>query len=141
MDFRKGDILVAGIEELENLDVSEIHARRLNAKGIITPSNVGIFMFPNADGTVQLSGGDQGIRKCTSTRDRPERGEVRRDDLRGDSDESQPMDTMMDDRRYIAVIRRSHSTLDVLQESRINDPDECMWSGGAAEKNSSNHKA
>ena len=29
----KGDIIVADIEELDNLDASAIHARRLNAKG------------------------------------------------------------------------------------------------------------
>ena len=32
----KGDIFVADIEELENLDASEIHARRLNAKEVTT---------------------------------------------------------------------------------------------------------
>ena len=32
----KGDILVADIEELENLDASEIHARKLNAKDVLT---------------------------------------------------------------------------------------------------------
>ena len=30
--IRKGDIMVADIEELDNLDESEIHARRQNAK-------------------------------------------------------------------------------------------------------------
>ena len=49
------------------------------------------------DGTVKLSGGDQGIRKSTSIRDHSERGEERRVDLRGESDGSQPTDTMMDD--------------------------------------------
>ena len=33
----KVDTLVADIEELENLDASEIHARRLNAKEVLTP--------------------------------------------------------------------------------------------------------
>ena len=42
-------------------------------------------------GTVKLSGGDQGIR------DHSERGEERRVDLRGESDGSQPTDTMTDD--------------------------------------------
>ena len=36
----KGDILVADVEELEILEVSEIHARRLHAKEIITPKRV-----------------------------------------------------------------------------------------------------
>ena len=33
----KGDILVADIEELVQMDASEIHARRLNAKEVLTP--------------------------------------------------------------------------------------------------------
>ena len=32
-----GDILVADIEELEHMDASELHARRLNAKEVLTP--------------------------------------------------------------------------------------------------------
>ena len=31
----KGDLMVADIEELEQMDASEIHARRLNAKGSV----------------------------------------------------------------------------------------------------------
>ena len=33
--------MVANIEELEILDVSEIHARKLNAKEVLTPHGVG----------------------------------------------------------------------------------------------------
>ena len=55
----KGDILVADTEELEILDVSEIHARRLNAKDVIMPKNGEHFMFPISDGTVKVSVGDQ----------------------------------------------------------------------------------
>ena len=35
----KGDILVADIEELEQMDASELHARRLNANEVLTPMN------------------------------------------------------------------------------------------------------
>ena len=35
----KGDILVADIEELEQMDASEIDVRRLNAKEVLTPKN------------------------------------------------------------------------------------------------------
>ena len=34
----KGDIMVADIEELEEMDASELHARRLNAKEVFTSS-------------------------------------------------------------------------------------------------------
>ena len=37
----KGDIVVADIEELEEMDASEIHAKRLNAKEVLTPQNGG----------------------------------------------------------------------------------------------------
>ena len=39
------DILVADIEELENMDASEMHPRRLNAKEVLTPQGVKIFIF------------------------------------------------------------------------------------------------
>ena len=32
VEFWKGDLLVADVEELENLDASEVHARGLSAK-------------------------------------------------------------------------------------------------------------
>ena len=35
----KIDILVADIEDLENMDPSEIHAKRLNVKEVLTPMN------------------------------------------------------------------------------------------------------
>ena len=52
----KGDILVADIEDLEQMDVSEIHARKLNAKEVLTPLRSGNFIIPFADGTVQIFG-------------------------------------------------------------------------------------
>ena len=33
----KGDIMVADNEELDKMDASELHARRLNAKEVVTP--------------------------------------------------------------------------------------------------------
>ena len=92
----KGDFLVADIEELENLDASEIHARRLKDQEVITPKNGESFIFPTADGTIKLSGGPQDVPKSTLIRDQPEEGEELGDDLR-ESDGSQPKDTMTDD--------------------------------------------
>ena len=57
----KGDILVADIEELENLDASEIHAQTLNATEIITPKSGKHYIFPVADRTVKLSGRNSGF--------------------------------------------------------------------------------
>ena len=64
----ESDTLVADIEELEEMDASELHARRLNAKEVLTPMDGGKFKFPIADGTVKLSGGDQVVRTSTLTR-------------------------------------------------------------------------
>ena len=71
----KGDILVADIEELEQMDASEVYAKRLDAKEVLTPMSGEKFIFLIADGTVKLSGGDQVLRTPTSIRDRPDRGE------------------------------------------------------------------
>ena len=49
----KGDIMVADIEELENLDTSETHTRRLNAKEVSMPESGEDFKFPVTDGTVK----------------------------------------------------------------------------------------
>ena len=44
-----------------------------------------IFIFPVADGTVKICGGDQDLRTPTSMRDSPDRGEEQ-DNFRGESD-------------------------------------------------------
>ena len=67
----KGDIMVADIEELEKMDASEIHAKRLNTKEVLT----------------QFSGGDQVLRTSTSIRNLPDR-EEEQGNLQGKSDGS-----------------------------------------------------
>ena len=67
-----GDILVADIEELEEMDASELHARRLNAKEVLMPMKSEKFVFPVADGTVNIFGCGQRLRTSTLTADRPE---------------------------------------------------------------------
>ena len=42
----KGDVLIADLEELETMDASEIHSKRLNAKEVIFPKQ-GEFIFSN----------------------------------------------------------------------------------------------
>ena len=79
--------MVADIEELEQMDASELHARRLNAKEVLTPQRSGNFIFPVADGTVKISGGGQRLRTSTLILDRPDRGEEQ-GILQGQSDGS-----------------------------------------------------
>ena len=64
---------------------SELHARRLNAKEVLTPRKNEKFVFPVADGTVKISGGDRRLRpSTTAVQDNPERGE-KQEVLRGES--------------------------------------------------------
>ena len=49
MGIWKGDILVEDIEEQGHLDVSEIHARRLNAQEMFTSNNGEQVTFPIED--------------------------------------------------------------------------------------------
>ena len=96
----KGDITVSDIEELERMDVSEIHAWRLNAKEVLTPQNGETFIFPVADGTVKLSRGHLVLRTSTSIRDHRDRGE--QENLVGESDGSPPtpfQDSSLQDER------------------------------------------
>ena len=74
--------MVADIEELEEMDASELHARRLHAKEVLTPQRGGNFIFPEADGTVKIFGREQRLRTSTLTRERPERGEKTRNSSR-----------------------------------------------------------
>ena len=85
----KGDVLVADLEELEKMDASGIHAKRLNAKEVLTPMRGEKFIFPVVDGRIKISGGDQELRTSTLIRDHPIRGEGQRDFL-GESEGSPP---------------------------------------------------
>ena len=49
----KGDVLIADLEELETMDVSEIYSKRLNANEVMFPKEKGEFIFPIADGQIK----------------------------------------------------------------------------------------
>ena len=80
----KGEIMIADSEEFGQMDASELHARRLNAKEVLTPMKGENFIFTVADGTVKISGGDQDLRTST-IRDNKDRGEEQ-DILRRESE-------------------------------------------------------
>ena len=71
------------------MDASEIYSKRLNAKEVIFPKENGKFIFPVADGRIELPGGDQDLRTSTLIRHRPIRGESHVD-FRGESEGSLP---------------------------------------------------
>ena len=54
--------MVADIQDLEQMDASDLHARRLNAKDLLTPQRSGYFIFPVADGTAKMFGGERHLR-------------------------------------------------------------------------------
>ena len=63
--FSKGDILIVDLEDLEKLDTSEIHLRRINAKETQKENE---FMFRVPDGKAKLSGSDYEFREPTPRR-------------------------------------------------------------------------
>ena len=67
VEFGKGDVLVADLEELETMDASEIYSKRLNAKEVVFPTQ-GEIIFPIEDGRIKTLGGDQDLRTCTLVR-------------------------------------------------------------------------
>ena len=78
--------MIADIEELEEMDASELHVRRLNEKEVLTPMNGDSLNFQSQmEQSKPLSEGDQRLRTSTLLRDRPERGEEH-EVLRGESD-------------------------------------------------------
>ena len=64
--------MVADTEELEKMDASKIHAKRVTAKEVLTPQKSGNFIFPVADGTVKSLGRGQRLKTSTLTRERPQ---------------------------------------------------------------------
>ena len=136
--------MVTDIEELEEeMDASELHARRLNAKEVLTPMKGDNFIFPVADGTVKIYGRDQRLRTSALTRDRAEWGDEQ-EILQGKSDELHSPTPLQDDSTrddaeakndFWSVTRRFHSSPSrgtpsqtVLAERRIiSYSDEVHW--------------
>ena len=71
----KGDMMVGDVQELEQMDAPELHARRLSAKEVSTPMKGENFIFPVTDGTVKISG-DQDLRTSILIWDSPEKNNI-----------------------------------------------------------------
>ena len=82
-------ILIADIEELENVDASEIYSRRL-AKEVLIPQRNGEFVFPVADGSAKLLGRHYEVHEPTPRREQIVRSEGLSGDSLGAAEESQP---------------------------------------------------
>ena len=81
--------MVADIEELEEMDASELHARRLNAKEVLTPQRNGDFILPVANGTVKIFGREQRLRTSTLTWDEQEILQGKADELHSTRDDEE----------------------------------------------------
>ena len=84
----KGDILIADIEEFENLDASDICPRRLNAKEVLVTQKNGEFVFPVADGSTKLLGRDYEFQEPIPRREQTVRSESLSGDSHGEMEES-----------------------------------------------------
>ena len=107
--------MITDIEELENLDASEICPRRLNGKEVLTPQRGENFIFSDADGTAESSGRDYEFREPTPRREQPVRSEDLSGETQGESGESQPTEPTDD-----AEARKdfsSSSTLSILAQA------------------------
>ena len=69
---------------------------RLNAREVLMPKKVKISVFQVADGSVKLCGRGQVFRRSTSIPEYSARGDEH-NDVQGESDGSQPEDTLTDD--------------------------------------------
>ena len=92
----KGDILIAGIEELKRLDASEIYPRRLNAKEVLISHKDGEFVLPVADCSATLSGRDYELQESTLRREHTVKREILSGEYQGDREEFQLEETKDD---------------------------------------------
>ena len=83
------------------------------------------FIFRCANGTVKLAGKGQEVRTSVPTRNLPDQGEVNYDEIQREADGSDPAEqqsgSFPSPRKYIDVVRRTNTTLEVLLECRLND--------------------
>ena len=87
----KGDILIADIGELEDMDASEIYPRRINAKEVLISQKGDEFKFPFADGTAKLAGRGYQFGEPTLRREQTVRSEGLSGDFQGEPEENQEM--------------------------------------------------
>ena len=93
----KGDIMVADIEELENMNASQIHPRRIDTQEVLTPQRVNISFSRSQLEQSSCLEGIRVFRRTTSLQDHLARGEEHNDDLQRESEKCEPLDTPTDD--------------------------------------------
>ena len=81
--------MIADIQELEKMEASEIHPRRINAKEVLISQKEEEFIFPAADGTATLSGRDCEFPEPTVRREQTVSSEDLSGGLQGEPEEPQ----------------------------------------------------
>ena len=94
--FWEGDILIADLEELKNMEASAIYPRRTNAKETLIRPTGDEFILPVADATAKLSGRDYEFREPTPRREPTVRSADFSRELQGEPGESQPTESTDD---------------------------------------------
>ena len=134
----KGEILVADIEELENMDASDIYPPRINAREILTPQRWEIFIFQVGEGTAKLSGRDHKFREPNPRQEQPVGSEDLSGELQGEPESHQPTESKDDAEAWKDFwsiqgdfINRHHSEprvqLYVPKEENIPNSTEIHW--------------
>ena len=93
---RKGDIMVADIEEMEEMDASELHARRLHANEVFKRTNMVNIFIPDRRWKRKIIWRSQVLRTSTLIKDHRERREER-EVCRGESDGLSPPTPLPED--------------------------------------------
>ena len=86
----EGDILIAELEDLEKLQASEIHPRRINAKEVLISQKGYKIKFLAAHGTAKFLGRDHDFRESTPRQEQTVRSDGFSGELQGEPGESQP---------------------------------------------------
>ena len=122
------------LEDLEELEASEIYPRRINAKELLIRQKDDEFIFPVADGTAKLSGRDYDFREPTLRREQTVRSQDLSGELQGEPEELQPTESRDDAearRDFYSVqgdfIYRHHNEPEFSQMCRKKKHSLCHW--------------
>ena len=96
VEFGKDTFWSQTLRNWKNMNASEIHPRRINAKEVLISHRREEFIFPVADGTAKLSERDNEFREPTRRREQTVRSEDLSGGLQGEPVESQPTESKDD---------------------------------------------
>ena len=123
----KRQIFVADVEQLENLDASQNHARRLKANEVLLPRHGEDFVVHFANGSV-MDKIDRALRMPTSSQEHVAREEEHNDVLLGESDGSSDGSHLLDQRTSSVEDRNDFWSVSWNEIHRHHDPTKSLTS-------------